>query len=256
MDQQHNARSGRRGPGPGREQGQDQGQGPRRRTGAKPRAAAAAAAAAASSGPVPAVPAVPVNVPVSPAAPSPQSPQEIPRLGRGDGVLRQESAVLYRAQARYPLLPARLTDAFSWLPSARLTALGSGLLAVLLMMLAGSLDALLLGGSFVAYGAVFILVSVICAAWVRPAELFTAPIAVPIAFTLGVFFISGGTGNEGLKGHLMGLFPALALNAVWLYAGTLAATLVAFVRKLALLAQAARARAGMEAPEPDEAGAL
>lgn len=157
--------------------------------------------------------------------------------------------MLYRAQARHPLLPARLTGALSWLPHARLTALGSGVLAILLMTLAGCLDALLLEGSFPLYGGAYLLVSVACAAWVRPAEVFTAPVAAPLAFTVGVFFISGGAGNEGFMGHLMGLFPALALNAVWLYAGTLAAVLVAVVRKLALLAQRTRARASMEPPE-------
>jgi hypothetical protein len=146
-----------------------------------------------------------------------------------------------------------LTDALSWLPRARLTALGTGLLGVLLMMLAGGIDRLLLGNSMTAYGSAFILVSTACAAWVRPADLFTAPVAAPLAFTAGLLFVSGGAGTEGFMGHVTNLFPALAVNAVWLYAGTLVAGLVVFVRKVGLIVQRSRARALEEAQEDAEA---
>jgi len=236
VDQQHSARTGRQGPGQEPEQSRSKGRGPWRR-GAKPRAAAAAAA---------------TGVPdASPAAPG--SPQGAPRRGRGAGP-HQESAALYRVQARHPFLPAAVSDAFSWLPRARLTALGAGLLAVLLMSLTGGLVGLLLDDSLSVYGTVFLLVSVACAAWVRPAQLFTAPVAVPLAYAAGLLFISGGAGNEGFRGHLVGLFPALAVTAVWLYAGTLAAVLVALVRKLALMAQRSRAGIGTGLEPAEEAG--
>ncbi|WP_181764394.1 DUF6542 domain-containing protein [Streptomyces albidus (ex Kaewkla and Franco 2022)] len=209
----------------------------RRRKGAKPRAAAAAAAGGEAASPLTGAPG--------------SMPREARR--RGDsGAVRQETAALYHAQLRFPLIPARLTDALSWLPRARLTALGTGLLAVLLMVLAGVLDRLLLSNSMPAYGSAFVLVCVACASWVRPADLFTAPVAAPLAFTAGLAFISGGAGTEGFMGHLTSLFPALAVNAVWLYGGTLIAGLIVLVRKVGLIVQRSRARALDEALEDAE----
>lgn len=245
VEQQHSAHSGRKGPGQaqgqghGQPQGQGRGGGPRRRKGAKPRAAAAAAAAQG-----------PAAAPLAPPAPSPREP----RRRREPEAVRQEAAALYHAQLRFPLIPPQLTGALSWLPRARLTALGSGLLGVVLMVLAGGIDRLLLESSATVYGGAFIMVSVVCAAWVRPADLFTAPVAVPLAFTAGLFFISGGAGTEGFTGRLTSLFPALAVNAVWLYAGTLTATLIVLVRKVALVVQRSRARALEEALDDDETG--
>jgi hypothetical protein len=249
VEQQHSARNGRKGPGQaqgqgnGRKPGQnDQGDGPGRRKGAKPEAAAAA--------PTRGGPSAPPSAPPSAAAPAPSS-RESRRRGDTDAT-RQEAAALYHAQLRFPLIPARLTNAFSWLPRARLTALGSGLLAVLLMALAGGIDKLLMHSSTTLYGGAFLLVCVICAAWVRPADLFTAPVSAPLAFTAGIAFISGDTGNEGFMGRLTSLFTALAVNAVWLYAGTLTSGLVVLVRKLALVVQRSRARAFERAQEEAE----
>lgn len=121
------------------------------------------------------------------------------------------------------------------LPKPRLTALGGGLLAVLMMVVVGGLDALLLSGSPTAYGVCFVLVSGAIALWVRPADVLTAPIAVPIAFTAGLIFISGG--NEGFGGQAMGLITALAMHAGWVYGGTLVALLTALVRKWLLVRQ-------------------
>ncbi|MFC4493504.1 DUF6542 domain-containing protein [Streptomyces ovatisporus] len=246
MEQQHSAHTGRKGPGQAQgqgnspTQGQEQGERARRRKGAKPRAAAAAAA-----------PAAPGGSPLAPAQPPAAASQRARRRGGGDA--GAEAAALYHAQLRFPLVPARLTDALSWLPRARLTALGVGTLAVLLMLIAGGTDRLLFGGSVTFYGGAFLVTTVVCAGWVRPADLWTAPVAAPLAFTAGLLFISGGPGTQGFMQHLTSLFPALAVNAVWLYAGTLLAGLVALVRKAGLVVQRSRLRALSKAQEEAEA---
>lgn len=148
-----------------------------------------------------------------------------------------ETAAVYRARPRFPHLPTRLSDSLSWLPRARLTALGCTLFAVLLMVLAGGADQLLLGGEAAVYGCAFVLVAAFAAAWVRPADMITGPVVAPLAFTAGLAFLSdGGAGESGFTGHLMGLFPALAVNAFWLYGGTLLTVLIALVRKVSLIA--------------------
>ncbi|MCG3040266.1 DUF6542 domain-containing protein [Streptomyces fenghuangensis] len=115
-----------------------------------------------------------------------------------------------------------------WPPGARLTGLGCGLLATGAMLLAGGLDALLLDGRPAVYGISFVLVSAVCALWVRPADLAAAPIAVPIAFTAGLVLVSGGSG--GPADRLVELVTALAVHAGWLYGGTLTAVAVAVAR--------------------------
>jgi len=159
-----------------------------------------------------------------------------------------ETAAVYRARPRFPHLPARLGDSLSWLPRARLTALGCALFAVLASVLAGGADQLLLGGSASVYGCLFVVIAALAASWVRPADLVTGPVVAPLAFTAGLSFISDGAGGSGFTGHLLGLFPALAVNAFWLYGGTLLAVLIALVRKLSLVA-ARRSR-----PRPYAAG--
>ncbi|MFE0646352.1 DUF6542 domain-containing protein [Streptomyces sp. NPDC058877] len=116
------------------------------------------------------------------------------------------------------------------LPSPRLTGLGAGLFAASAMLLLGLLDQLLLDGSPVAYGVLFLPVSALTALWVRTADLVTAPICVPIAFAAGVVPIAGGTGGFG--GQAMAVVTALAVHAGWLYGGTLVAGLIASVRKV------------------------
>ncbi|PGH48450.1 DUF6542 domain-containing protein, partial [Streptomyces sp. Ru87] len=53
----------------------------------------------------------------------------------------------------------------------------------------------------------------------------------------------GEPGGTGYADRLLNLFSALALNAGWLYAGTLAACAVAAVRKVLLLGDRAARRA-------------
>ncbi|MFD7916132.1 DUF6542 domain-containing protein [Streptomyces sp. NPDC059752] len=119
------------------------------------------------------------------------------------------------------------------MPRPRLTGLGGGLFACAAMVLVGGICWLLFGSSLFVYGLLFLPVAAATALWVRPADLITAPIAVPIAFAAGVWPISGGSG--GIGGQLMGLVSALSLHAGWLYAGTLVAALIAVVRKAVLI---------------------
>ena len=65
------------------------------------------------------------------------------------------------------------------------------------MFLLAGLDRLLFGSSEVVYGVLFLPVSALTALWVRPADLVTAPIIVPIAFAVGVIPVAGGTGGFG-----------------------------------------------------------
>ncbi|MET9697970.1 DUF6542 domain-containing protein [Streptomyces sp. NPDC006529] len=119
------------------------------------------------------------------------------------------------------------------LPRPRLTGLGGGLFACAAMVLASGIDWLLFDASFLGYGLLFLPVAAATALWVRPADLVTAPIAAPIAFTAGVWPLAGGSGGFG--GQLMGVVTALSLHAGWLYAGTLIAALIAVVRKAVLI---------------------
>lgn len=112
--------------------------------------------------------------------------------------------------------------------------------ATLLMVLIGGLVALMPGGAPAFYGIGFVLVSMAAAVWVRPTELFTAPVAVPLAYTAGLFF-AGGAG-DGFMGVLQNVFTGLAVHAGWLYAGTLAAALIALVRRTALALEQRRTR--------------
>ncbi|MFI6001771.1 DUF6542 domain-containing protein [Streptomyces sp. NPDC051366] len=121
------------------------------------------------------------------------------------------------------------------LPRARLTGLGGGLFACVAMTLVAGIAWLLFGGSQLAYGLLFLPVAAATALWVRPADLITAPISAPIAFAVGVWPISGGSGGFGAE--LMGIVSALSLHAGWLYGGTLISALIVVVRKAVLISR-------------------
>ncbi|MEV4878732.1 DUF6542 domain-containing protein [Streptomyces cyaneofuscatus] len=147
-----------------------------------------------------------------------------------------ESATVYRAGGgaggRVRAVPPVLL-ALRRFPNPRFTGIGAGLFAALTMFVLACLDRLLFDSSELVYGLLFLPVSALTALWVRPADLVTAPISVPIAFAVGVFPISGGAGGFG--GQTMALVTALAVHAGWLYGGTLIAGLIATVRKVRYL---------------------
>nr|WP_307792629.1 DUF6542 domain-containing protein [Streptomyces sp. HB132] len=135
-----------------------------------------------------------------------------------------------RAAGSRPGGAGPLAQALRRFPNPRLTGIGAGLFAALVMFLLACVDRLLFGGSEIVYGLLFLPVSALTALWVRPADLVTAPIIVPIAFAVGVIPVAGGTGGFG--GHTMAVVTALAVHAGWLYGGTLVAGLIATVRKV------------------------
>ncbi|MGW1132091.1 DUF6542 domain-containing protein [Streptomyces griseoluteus] len=115
-------------------------------------------------------------------------------------------------------------------PNPRLTGLGGGLFCVAAMLLLGGLDALLFGSSLIAYGVLFLPVCVLTALWVRPGDVLTAPVALPIAFGAGLVPVADG--SAGFLGSLMGVFTGLATQAGWLYGGTLIAGVMVLVRRV------------------------
>lgn len=146
---------------------------------------------------------------------------------------------MYRA-ARSVRPPAGGTRRSLRFPNPRLTGRGSGLFCIAAMLVVGFLDRLLFGGSGAFFGVLFLLVSGLTAVWVRNADLVTAPVVVPIAFAVGIVPISEGTGGFGQQ--FMGLATTLAMNAIWLYGGTLVTGVLVTVRKLRLMARRAAVR--------------
>ncbi|MEU3850522.1 DUF6542 domain-containing protein [Streptomyces sp. NPDC029554] len=145
------------------------------------------------------------------------------RAARPPGAQRRPAPV--RRPAPAPSAPA------GRLPNPRLTGLGSGLFCAVAMFLLGALCAALFGASLTAYGVLFLPVCVLTAVWVRPGDLMTAPVVVPIAFAAGLLPVAGGDGGS----KLMGLVTALATQAGWLYGGTLVAGLIVIVRRIRLV---------------------
>ncbi|WP_344369987.1 DUF6542 domain-containing protein, partial [Streptomyces indiaensis] len=125
------------------------------------------------------------------------------------------------------------SPAAAGLPNPRLTGLGSGLFCTAVMFLLGALCAALFGASLTAYGVLFLPVCVLTALWVRPGDLMTAPVVVPIAFAVGLLPVADDEGGTG--GTLMGLVTALATQAGWLYGGTLVTGLIVIARRIRLV---------------------
>ncbi|MGI5349087.1 DUF6542 domain-containing protein [Streptomyces sp. CA-250714] len=198
-----------------------------------PPAAAASRASGQAQATAQARPAAPGAAPARGAAPQAPGRQRASRRGTARQARGAQGAAPRTADGRR-------RGARDRLPTPRLTGLGVGVFASLLMVLLGGLVSLLPGGAPAFYGIGFVLVAMAAAVWVRPTELFAAPIAAPLAYTIGLFF-AGGTG-DGFTGVLQNVFTGLALHAGWLYAGTLAAALIGLIRKAALSLQERRSR--------------
>ncbi|WP_436849089.1 DUF6542 domain-containing protein [Streptomyces atriruber] len=182
----------------------------------------------------------------------PRRPAPLPPQGRPAA-----SGTTYRAtpRPRRPVPPfvraLRRTPLYRTLrriPNPRLTGLGSGLFCTAVMFLLACLIRLVAGSSVVAYGVLFLPVAALTALWVRPADLVTAPVGVPIAFAVGVLPVAEGT--DGFGGQFMGLVTTLALNAGWLYGGTLVAGLIVTVRKVRLMVLRRQGRPERGGPAP------
>ncbi|MFI7384365.1 DUF6542 domain-containing protein [Streptomyces sp. NPDC049813] len=176
-----------------------------------------------------------------PPQPRPRRTAPLPPQAQGGRAVRARAGTVYRAARTGRRVPPVLV-ALRRFPNPRLTGLGSGLFCTAAMLVLGFLDQLLLDGAAAVYGVLFVVVSGLTAGWVRKADLVTAPVALPIAFAVGALSIADG---GGLGARLMGVFTALALNAGWLYAGTLLAALIVAARRARLLLRrAAQRRAG------------
>ncbi|WRZ20027.1 hypothetical protein OHT59_16765 [Streptomyces sp. NBC_00243] len=147
--------------------------------------------------------------------------------------------------SRRPVPP--VVQAVRRMPNPRLTGLGSGLFCGALMFALGCLDQLLFGASLVVYGVLFLPVCALTAVWVRRGDLVSAPVVVPIAFAFGLLPIADDSGG-GVGGRLMGLVTTLAVEAGWLYGGTLVAGLIVTVRKVRLMSRRAAQRRAAQAP--------
>ncbi len=141
----------------------------------------------------------------------------------------------------------RLVQAVRRMPNPRLTGIGIGLFCCASMFVLACVDQMVFGGSIIVYGVLFLPVSALTALWVRPADLVTAPIVVPIAFFVGLLPIIDGSGGFGER--IMGLVTALAMHAGWLYGGTLIAGVITSVRKIRHMARR-RAQQRRRPPRP------
>ncbi|NEE38711.1 hypothetical protein G3M53_76625, partial [Streptomyces sp. SID7982] len=94
------------------------------------------------------------------------------------------------------------------------------------------------GAQTVVFGVLFLPVCALTGLWVRPADLAMGPVVVPPAYAIGVLPVAEGGG--GFTGQVMGLVTTLALNAGWLYGGTLVAGVIVTVRKVRLMGAARR----------------
>ncbi|MGW1023179.1 DUF6542 domain-containing protein [Streptomyces sp. NPDC002577] len=141
----------------------------------------------------------------------------------------------------------RLVQAVRRMPNPRLTGIGIGLFCSAVMFMLACIDQVVFGGSLIVYGVLFLPVSALTALWVRPADLVTAPIVVPIAFVVGLLPIIDGSGGFGER--IMGIVTALAMHAGWLYGGTLITGVITTVRKIRMMARR-RAQLRRRPPRP------
>ncbi|MFJ9522530.1 DUF6542 domain-containing protein [Kitasatospora sp. NPDC101801] len=117
-------------------------------------------------------------------------------------------------------------------PPARLTAVGTGVLALVATVAAAGLDRLLFDDLGVLFGLGYLLVCFQLAVRVRLADLPAAPISGPIAFALALVCFAPGSAS-GVTGQVVALASGLALRAGWLFTGTGLALVIVAARFLA-----------------------
>ncbi|MEZ0091140.1 DUF6542 domain-containing protein [Streptacidiphilus sp. EB129] len=115
----------------------------------------------------------------------------------------------------------------------RLTAVGSGVVMLAATFLGGAADYWLFDGSGYVLGLVYLAACFQVAVRVRPVDLAAAPISGPIAFAITLLVVQTAP-TPGWTGELIGLATALALQAGWLFAGTILAALIVLARHIAL----------------------
>ncbi|MFJ5923203.1 DUF6542 domain-containing protein [Kitasatospora sp. NPDC092948] len=133
-------------------------------------------------------------------------------------------------QLLHRLLTARRQRAGG--PPARLTAVGTGVVAAAGTLAFAGLDRLMFGGLGVLFGLGYLVVCFQLAVRVRYPDLPAAPICGPIAFAAALVVLQPGT-TSGITGQVVALAGGLALRAGWLFAGTGLATAIVTARYIA-----------------------
>ncbi|WP_188309611.1 DUF6542 domain-containing protein [Streptomyces sp. CBMA123] len=114
----------------------------------------------------------------------------------------------------------------------RLTAIGTGVVAVLATLAVAGLDRLLFDDLGWLFGLGYLMVCFQLAVRVRYADLLAAPISGPIAFALGLLLLAPVT-SSGVTAQVVALATGLALRAGWLFSGTGLAALIVLARFVA-----------------------
>ncbi|MET8624421.1 DUF6542 domain-containing protein [Kitasatospora sp. NPDC004669] len=115
---------------------------------------------------------------------------------------------------------------------ARLTAIGTGVVAVLATLAAAGLDRLVFDDLGWLFGLGYLVVCFQLAVRVRYADLLAAPISGPIAFALALLLLAP-VGSSGVTAQVVALATGLALRAGWLFSGTGLAALIVLARFVA-----------------------
>ncbi|MFD4655177.1 DUF6542 domain-containing protein [Kitasatospora sp. NPDC058444] len=115
---------------------------------------------------------------------------------------------------------------------ARLTAVGTGVVAVLATLAVAGLDRLLFDDLGWLFGLGYLLVCFQLAVRVRYADLLAAPISGPIAFALALLLLEP-VSSPGVTAQVVSLATGLALRAGWLFSGTGLAALIVLARFVA-----------------------
>ncbi|MBV6701131.1 DUF6542 domain-containing protein [Kitasatospora aureofaciens] len=114
----------------------------------------------------------------------------------------------------------------------RLTAVGTGVVAVLATLAVAGLDRLLFNGLGWLFGAGYLVVCFQLAVRVRYVDLLAAPISGPIAFALALLLLAP-VSSSGVTAQVVALATGLALRAGWLFSGTGLAALIVLARFVA-----------------------
>lgn len=114
----------------------------------------------------------------------------------------------------------------------RLTAIGTGVVAVLATLAVAAVDRLLFDGLGWLFGLGYVVVCFQLAVRVRYADLLAAPISGPIAFAVAMLALAP-VSSPGVTAQVVALATGLALRAGWLFTGTGLATLIVLARFIA-----------------------
>ncbi|WP_327680322.1 DUF6542 domain-containing protein [Kitasatospora sp. NBC_00458] len=114
----------------------------------------------------------------------------------------------------------------------RLTAVGTGVAALVATVAVAGLDRLAFGGLGVLFGVGYLVVCFQLAVRVRFADLLAAPISGPIAFAVALLLF-GPVTSSGVTAQVVALATNLATRAGWLFTGTGLAAVIVLARFVA-----------------------